>query len=40
MKEDLTMSRTHVKNMIGLPLALALVLAAASSGMTQSVKSA
>ncbi len=32
------MSRTHVKSMIGLPLALALVLAAASSGMTQSVK--
>lgn len=32
------MSRTHVRYMIGLPLALALVLAAASSGMTQSVK--
>ena len=32
------MSRTHVKSMIGLPLALALVLAAASSGITQSVK--
>ncbi len=32
------MSSTHVKSMIGLPLAIALVLAAASSGMTQSVK--
>ncbi len=32
------MSRTHVKSMIGLPLALALVLAAAPSGMAQSVK--
>lgn len=32
------MSRTHVKSIIGLPLAFALVLAAASSGMTQSVK--
>lgn len=32
------MSRTRVKVIIGLPLAFALVLAAASSGMTQSVK--